>query len=121
MSCGSKSQKGGSGAADWGAKVWGTGDAQTAIHGTNQILAKDPLSGSSGSSSLSVQPYSKGGSSKKNRKNNNKKKGGMAVSEVLVPGILLYAANAYGKRGTKKTQGGKRKSRKARRSSKNRK
>jgi len=114
MSCSKSNQKGGSGAAEWGAKVWGTGDAQTAIQGTHQILAKDPLSGSSGSSSLSAQPYSKGGASKK-------KKGGMALSELIVPGVLLYAAKAYGKRGTKKTQGGKRKSRKARRSSKNRK
>jgi hypothetical protein len=45
----------------------------------------------------------------------------MALSELIVPGVLLYAARAYGKRGTKKTEGGKRKSRKARRSSKNRK
>jgi hypothetical protein len=119
MSCNSKSQKGGSGAAEWGTKVWGSGDAQTAIQGTNQILAKDPLAGSNGgNSAFSAQPYS-GGASRKRR--SGKKKGGMALSELIVPGVLLYAANAYGKRGTKKTQGGRRKSRKARRSSKNRK
>ena len=66
MSCSKSNQKGGSGTADWGAKVWGSGDAQTAIPGTNQILAKDPLSGSTGSSgSFSAQPYSKGGASRK--------------------------------------------------------
>jgi len=120
MSCSKSNQRGGSGTAVWGAKVWGSGDAQTAIPGTNQILAKDPLAGSSGGdSAFSAQPYSKGGASRKRR--SGKKKGGMALSELIVPGVLLYAAKAYGKRGTKKTQGGKRKSRKARRSSKNRK
>jgi hypothetical protein len=119
MTCGNKNQKGGSGAAEWGAKVWGSGDNQTAIPGTHQILAKDPLAGSNGSlSAFNAQPYS-GGASRKRR--SGKKKGGMAVSELIVPGVLLYAANAYRKRGTKKTEGGKRKSRKARRSSKNRK
>jgi len=90
--------RGGSGAASFAEKVWGNTDSQTNIPGTHQILAKDPLAGSAtagGSSSFNPEPFSGGARKRKGKGKRGSKKGGMALSEAIVPAILLYAARTY--------------------------
>ena len=81
--------KGGDGASEYGTQVYGAAGSQHAVPGSN-VIAMNPIVGGK-LPNLSPAPFMGG------KKNKN---GGNVLSDIALPVTLIYANQAFGRKGT---------------------